>query len=172
MKTTSPKKTDAKRVDPAASKKGAGYEDRENFARASASPTPEYDTRKVKSARGHDDQGGSRQSESRDYDHVRDKPGSAASDAQQNLGGQDSRDQSTGDRFSLLGRAGGAAGEARDQAIEPAQKRSEQGRRDEERRSAPQGAGYDTNWTREDKGGQPGPAAAGSDKDKERSSGP
>lgn len=173
----------------------------------------DYDQRRATAARGHDDQGGSRQNESRDYDrrlqrsasevardsapaeqnhgkerHDRERygeqtPGQRRESAKQagpeHVGGQDSRDQSAGDRFSLLGRAGGTGGERRDEAVEPQQRQSagdaagepyasdtrdnfsreyaEYRRREEQRRDAPGGGDYDTNWTGENKPPQPGP---------------
>lgn len=105
----------------------------------------------------------------------------------QNLGGQDSRDQSTKDRHSLLGREGEVDGEKEAQVARAQQRSSKVGeagaesepepyasdtrdsfsrkmsdyqKREQERRTAAGGGDYDGNWTRDtDKPSQPGPAS-------------
>jgi|GEM_PF-6051209 len=177
------------------------------------------DERRATKARGHDDQGGSRQSEARDYEraqqggggrsessdtgqthsdgrHARERYGeqtaaqqrdSAQKEQPENLGGQDSRDQSPKDKHSLLGRSGRPEGEREDIArrqresagienaseAEPepyasetrekfSREYAEHQRREAERRGAAGGGDYDGNWTKDtDKPSQPGPAGGG-----------
>jgi len=194
------------------------HEDDPNFRRSN----PGYDEQRATAAHGHDDQGGSRQSEGRDYDERERREGKPAagpgnqnldtrgthsdarytrerfggqSDTQrhesvrqqqtENLGGQDSRDQSTGDRHSLLGRASGEkASDEREVgrqhrrsagAVEPGEpepyasdtrdnlsRQYAEHRRGQEEKGKTAGADYDGNWTRDtDKPPQPGPARGG-----------
>lgn len=84
----------------------------------------------------------------------------------ENLGGQDSRDQSPKERHSLLGREGGE-GEAVAAPSYPSDTRerfsreyAELQRKEAARRPAVGGGDYDGNWTRDtDKPSQPGPAS-------------
>jgi len=100
----------------------------------------------------------------------------------ENLGGQDSRDQSPKDRHSLLGRRGDR-GEWNEKEVNRRQEESSGGkpepyasdtrdnfsrqyaehqRREKERRSGAGGGDYDGNWTKDaDKPAQPGPASGG-----------
>jgi len=194
-----------KNVQDRAVTKSKRHEDDAGFRRAA-----DVDRQRAGEARGHDDQGGSRQNEARDYArregssenpdtpethsdarHARERYGeqsaeqrreSARQEQPENLGGQDSRDQSTKDRHSLLGRRGdrgksseeevsrrqeessggkpeGYASDTRDQF---SRQYAEQQRRDKEGGNAAGGGDYDGNWTKDaDKPAQPGPASGG-----------